>query len=365
VLISRALQADHDMPDATPEDTHAWSEKLLRGLLESAPRVVGSYSLVEDDVEQTASDFLGEVGVTEAPPDPGWHALDLLGISEPRFAVDSIPPVVNEKIYGGASAVQRQLTEPFAAFAFNRLGIRNVDRQSLGVTPSLRGTMIHDTLYRLYQDLPSAAALRQISDNDLASNIRVAVEGALQVHQRQADTVLMQLLHLERERIQRLVAHFVKLDRDRDDFEVAAVEGEMEFVRSTLRLRLRFDRIDRYPDGSIAIFDYKTGAAKKLLRRDGTVSEAQLFVYAAASDVPVAAVALINIDSRETDFSGAGRGFTDETVWPQLLENICDEIEAACEKLIAGDVRIIANQGATSARRLNLLTRYTELRHGD
>jgi RecB family exonuclease len=139
----------------------------------------------------------------------------------------------------------------------------------------------------------------------------------------------------------------------------------MEFVRGALRLRLRFDRIDRYPDGSIAILDYKTGAAKKLLQRDGTVNEAQLFVYAAAAEVPVAALALINIDSRETSFSGAGRGFTDETAWPQLLATICDEIEAACEKLKAGDVRIIAKQGATSARRLNLLSRYTELRHGD
>jgi probable DNA repair protein len=365
VLISRALQTKYDMPDATPADTHAWSEKLLRGLLESAPQVVGSYALVEDDVEQTASDFLGEVEITEAPPDPGWHALELLEVSGSCVAVDSIPPVVDEKIYGGASTVQRQLSEPFAAFAFSRLAIRDIDRQALGVTPSLRGNMVHDTLYRLYQDLPSCATLRQISDDDLASHVGVAVDGALQRHLRQADAVLMQLLHLERERIARLVTQFVKLDRDRDDFEVAAVEGEMEFVRGALRLQLRFDRIDRYPDGSIAILDYKTGTAKKLLQRDGTVNEAQLFVYAAAANVPVAALALINIDSRETSFSGAGRGFTDETLWPQLLENIWVQIEAACEKLVAGDVRIVANQGTTSARRLNLLSRYTELRHGD
>jgi hypothetical protein len=75
VLISRALQTKYDMPDATPADTHAWSEKLLRGLLESAAKVVGSYALVEDDVEQTVSDFLAEVEITESPPDPGWHAL--------------------------------------------------------------------------------------------------------------------------------------------------------------------------------------------------------------------------------------------------------------------------------------------------
>jgi inactivated superfamily I helicase len=85
VLISRALQTKYDMPDATPADTHAWSEKLLRGLLESAAKVVGSYALVEDDVEQTVSDFLAEVEITESPPDPGWHALHL----RPLFSVDS------------------------------------------------------------------------------------------------------------------------------------------------------------------------------------------------------------------------------------------------------------------------------------
>jgi RecB family exonuclease len=173
----------------------------------------------------------------------------------------------------------------------------------------------------------------------------------MQRHQRQADAVLMRLLQLERERITRLVTQFFKLDRERADFEVAAVEGKMEFVRGPLRLRLRFDRIDRFADGSILILDYKTGVAKKLLRRDGSVN--------------VSALALVNIDSRETSFSGVGRGFTDEASWPQLLEDVCNQIEVACDQLATGDVRIIANQGSTKARRLNLLSRYTELRHGE
>jgi probable DNA repair protein len=363
VLISRALQAEHSMPDASPEDTHAWSRTMLQRLLASAPRVVGSYALLEDDVEQTASDLLGRVALAEAPVDPGWHALDLTATAEPCVAGDAIPPVTTEKLYGGASAVQRQLSEPFTAFACSRLGIRDIDRQALGIPPSLRGNLVHDTLYRLYQDLPSVATLRQLANDELLSHVHVAVDAALQRHLRQADVVLIQLLQLERERIERLVTQFVRQDRERDDFTVAAVEGEMEFIRGALRLRLRFDRVDRYADGSIAILDYKTGAAKKLLRRDGTANEVQLFVYAAAADVPVAALALINIDSRETSFSGAGRGFTDETLWPQLLEDISNEIERACDELVAGDVRIVANQGASKARRLNLLSRYTELRH--
>jgi len=365
VLVSRALQIEHGMPDSTPEDTRAWSATTLRRLLGSAPRVVGSYALIEDNVEQTVSDLLGEVSITAAPGDPGWHATDLVAITNTYSVKDAIPPVVDEKIFGGASAVQRQLSEPFTAFAFSRLGIRDIDRQALGVPASLRGNLIHDTLYRLYQELPSATKLRQIPDEDLLSRVRIAADGAVQRHQRQADTVLMQLLRLERERIVRVITQFVRLDRERDDFEIAAVEGEMEFRRGALLLQLRFDRVDRYSDGSIAILDYKTGIAKQLLRRDGTVNEAQLFVYACAAEVTVAALALANIDARETGFSGAGRGFTDEAEWPRLLAGVTDAINDACDRLAAGDVRVVADQGPAKARRLNLLSRYTELRRGD
>ena len=87
-----------------------------------------------------------------------------------------------------------------------------------------------------------------------------------------------------------------------------------------------------------------------------------MFVYAAAADEPVAMLALANLDSRDTGFSGAGRGFTDEAAWPELLAAVGREIDAACDAFEAGDVRIVAEQGAGSARRLNVLSRYTELR---
>ena len=76
-------------------------------------------------------------------------------------------------------------------------------------------------------------------------------------------------------------------------------------------------------------------------------------------------LALANLDPRDTGFSGAGRGFTDEAAWPELLTVVGEQINAACDDLVAGDVRVIAEQGAAKARQLNLLSRYTELRHDD
>jgi len=85
-------------------------------------------------------------------------------------------------------------------------------------------------------------------------------------------------------------------------------------------------------------------------------------VYACAAAAPVAALALVNIDSREIAFDGAGRGYTDEAGWPELLQRIKSEVMSGCDDLAAGDVRVSVDQGLKAARRLNLLSRYTELR---
>ena len=364
-LVSRTLQIERGMPDATPADTRNWAEATLRRLSGAAPVVICSYALVDDDIEQAASDLLGDLERTETPPDPGWHAASLAGRGGVRRVDDAVPPVRSETIFGGAATVQQQLSEPFSAFAFGRLGTRVLDRQALGVPALLRGNLVHETMFRLYHDLPSAATIREAADEAVTTAARAAADGALRRHLRNSGPVLAQLLQLERDRIADVVTSFIGKERERDEFQVAALEGSLEFQRGPMRLRLRFDRIDRFADGSIGIIDYKTGAARTLLQRDGTVREAQLFVYALACDEPVAMLALANLDARETGFSGAGRGFTDEAEWPALLAAVGAGIEAACDDLVTGDVRVVAEQGAGKARGLNVLSRYTELRRGD
>lgn len=364
-LVSRSLQREHGMPDATPEDTRAWAATTLQRLRASAPTVVCSYALVEDDVEQTASELLGPHTPSAAPADPGWHASHLLELGSVTLLDDAVPALAKERVFGGAATIQQQMSEPFSAFAYGRLGVRRVDQQALGIPPLLRGNLVHDTLFRLYQDLPTSAELRAVSDDKLLAAIRRAAEGAVQRYLRNSGPVLQRLFELEQARIVDVVEAFVALDRERGEFAIAALEGGLTFAHENLRLELRFDRIDRFADGSIGILDYKTGAARQLLLRDGSVREPQLFVYACAAEDPVAMLALANLDSRETGFSGAGRGFSDEDAWPELLASTEAEIRDACDALIAGDVRIIAEQGAASARHLNILSRYTELRRVD
>lgn len=366
-LISRRLQQKNGMPDCTPADTLHYAEQMFGRLMASSDYVVCSYALTDDDAEQTASDLLSQYPATTdvLAADPGWYAATLTTRASLQPEEDVVPPVAaEEKISGGAGTIQRQINDPVAAFVYGRMGARMIYPQAVGIPALLRGNLIHDALYNLYIDLPSSQTIRSWQNKELDDRIDASVDFAFARHERNVDAVLHQLLLLERRRISELLRQFVALDSSRDDFQVAGVEGKFEFVAGHIRLPLRFDRIDNVggDDGGIAILDYKTGSRKRLLNRNQDADEIQLFVYAAATEAPVSALALVNVDSREIAFDGAGLGYTDVDAWPDLLQRVKGEISRACEEMSAGDVRINIEQGITAARPLNLLTRYTELR---
>jgi hypothetical protein len=174
--------------------------------------------------------------------------------------------------------------------------------------------------------------------------------------------VLKELFRLERHRIDELLQKFVSVDLARGDFTIAAVEHMVAFAEAGVRLELRVDRIDRMRDGTVAVLDYKTGAKRKFLQSDGQPKEIQLIAYACALDAPVSALALVNVDSREISFDGAGQGYTDSAEWSDTIANWKRSVVVACEDLSRGDVRINRAQGIKDARSFNLLSRYTELR---
>jgi len=363
-LVSRRLQRKLGMPDAEPGDTLAYAQRLLTRLGSAADEVVCSHALTEDDAEQSATVLLLALGAKNeaAQTDPGWHAATLSKRGATVVVEESVPKITpDEHVSGGAGTIQRQMTDPIAAFIVGRLGVRNLQTQAVGLPAPLRGNIIHDALHQLYIDAPSRGDIGGWSGDDTRSRIAAALDAAFARHERNSGVVLMELLKLERGRVRELLRNFVAIDLTRGEFSIAAVEHEVAFAEAGVRLQLRVDRIDRLPDDSLAILDYKTGAKKKFLQSDGQPREIQLIAYACALDDPVSAVALVNIDSREVSFDGAGRGYTDEAGWVDSLADWKRHVRTACKGLSLGDVRMNRLQGVKDARYFNLLSRYTEL----
>ena len=122
----------------------------------------------------------------------------------------------NESVAGGAATVQWQMREPFSAFALGRLGIAPLQPIVPGLSPLLRGTLIHSAAFHLYESLPGQADIGSWCGEELESRVRTGTRKAFARHERHADRVLHELLELERERVSNLLQELVSVDLERE-----------------------------------------------------------------------------------------------------------------------------------------------------
>jgi ATP-dependent helicase/nuclease subunit B len=360
--VSRQLQKDHAMPDATPQDSLKFSSDVLQRLLCSADEVVLSWAEAENGVEQQPSPLLKNIPSESQPEftDPGWHALSMLDSELLATAdEDPIPPIgPDERISGGAYTVQRQATEPFAAFAYGRLRVGDLQPFQPGLSASIRGSAIHAALSHLYKDRPSHSEVTRWSEEEWAARIGKSSDAALVKYEWHADVGLRRMIQLERRRIRQILLQFSHAELDRDAFNIVMVEQKLEYFGFGVRLGLRVDRVDKLDDGGLLVIDYKTGAEKSLLDRDGNLRDLQLVVYTLAIPEAIGGVALINLDSRKISFKGAGAGED----WQERLHSWRNKAEQAIRGIAQGDARVNTALNTDEGRPLNVLSRFEELR---
>jgi RecB family exonuclease len=272
-----------------------------------------------------------------------------------------------EKVHGGAATVQRQVIDPFSAFAYGRLGVRDMQPVQSGLPASTRGSIVHRALQNLFADKPSS---QQIAAWGGETDVRLekAVDAALARHSRFADGVLLRLLSLERKRLRAMLREFLAAEARRQEFRIVAVEEATRLARHGIELDLQVDRIDRLGDDTLLIADYKTGAVKSLLTSDGEPKELQLVVYACAMREPVGGIVLINVDSRGTVYRGAGGSVEWDRSPPELWEKRLNDwkrlVDDALARFAAGDVRLNTALTTLESRPLNVLSRVEEIRRG-
>ncbi|NOX70056.1 MAG: hypothetical protein GXP15_12765 [Gammaproteobacteria bacterium] len=367
-LVSRNLQRAHAMPDASPEDSLEYSRRVLTRLVASAPAVHLSWACTEQDSAQLPSPLLEELSAQPSADhnDPCWYAATLLDRAGAHTISDDPVPAVDgvERVAGGAYTVHRQTVEPFAAFAFGRLGLQELRRFEEGLSASLRGSLLHETLYQLMRQKPSRIDIAAWSEQDIARRIDAAITAGFSESLRHADAILRRLFALERVRLHAVISQFLAMEKTRPEFSIEHVEERIEFEFAGVQLSLRADRIDRLSDGALLIIDYKTGLVKHLLGRDGNPVDLQVVVYAAALEEEVGALALFNIGSRAILYKGVGGSVAWNDIvqsdWHDMLRNWKQLVYSAMEQIGAGDVRLNLRLSTEQSRLLNVLSRAEE-----
>lgn len=357
-FIPPAVQRQYAMPHSTPDDDWNLAHAVTTRLLSSTPQLVFSYAERDAEAEFRPSPLIARLFPPQSIPQPvGAGATDPLHTADLEEVPDDsgVLPWPIEQTAGGAGILTRQAACPFQSFAAKRLGAEPLDAVEWGLDPAEKGNLLHKILQRLFDpaqptaihtrdDLLTAigsASFPEILDTHIAAGLRDLLDGE------PTDAWQRAWLAVEKQRLRTRLDEWLRLEAQRQPFTVEAVEQKLEAVHvGDLRLNLRADRLDRLPDGSRLILDYKSGDVSASAWDGDRPGEPQLPLYAAYGNVEnVSGVLLAKIRAGETGFDGRvrdasaqlGSGFAKgplanspyteamRNAWARALENLAAE----------------------------------------
>jgi len=311
-FLSTELQRHHGMPHASLARELELARRETERLRQAAPDVVFSYPAMEGDRPLRPSPLLRDLPLLPGEGLPGSDAPTLravLGVAGglEQLLDEQAPPIAaGTMVLGGTGLFQDQAACPFRAFAHHRLRARAPEAPQPGLDAATRGTLVHAALERAWRALGDHAALSALDERGVEAVLAKAVEGALaEFAERHRERLGPRLRALEQRRLQALLGEWLALERTRTPFAVAEVEQRQPLEIGGISVTGRMDRIDRLPDGSRLLIDYKTGrSARPSAWWGDRPDEPQLPLYASSAGGALAGVAFAQVRRDALGFRG-------------------------------------------------------------
>jgi ATP-dependent helicase/nuclease subunit B len=256
--------------------------------------------------------LLGQAAAEWLPEDHAPVIAGITGRAQPARD-QQFPPIPAaaqvSPLGGGERRLTLQRDCPFRAHAEFRLTARASLPLADGITPLMRGKLLHAMLESLWRELRDQAALLALAPDAEAELLQRHWREAVQRQGGEAGSTWLseRLLARERGRTLRVVRTVLELERQRAPFAVQATERALEWPPQGARLRLRIDRIDRAADGARLLLDYKTGAADRMKLHETVLDPLQLALYVTAlaeQGEAVAATFLLDLRPGNVGYTG-------------------------------------------------------------
>ncbi len=290
-LLPLGLQRDLAMPHTTPAVNTQLAHRITARVLATAGDVVFSYAAqgAEGILQQPSPLISGLAHYAYVPATVADMAIDL-----ERIADDTWVPHPNAATTkGGQRALKRQADCPFQAFAFQRLGVRELPLAGRGLSPMERGKVLHEVLQNVWSEdttaqehLTDRATLRAaLASETLQSFVAAhAAQAFAALNADRSEAWQRAYLAAEEQRLVELVMEWLAYEATRQEFRVLKVEEPIHLQIGELALTARADRIDEVPGGFILI-DYKSGEVNPASWDGPRPAEPQLPLYAAFGNV--------------------------------------------------------------------------------
>jgi probable DNA repair protein len=244
----------------------------------------------------------------------------------------------------GTRSLEYQNLCPFRAYAELRLNCVPLETPRPGVDPRDRGRLLHRALEYLWTQLGSSEGLQASRGEEREALIEDCVSRATR------DCFMESTLQdspraiaREQRRAMRLITQLCELEERRAPFQIRALEARRALTIGGASLEVRLDRMDELSDGTLVIFDYKTGQPRAQDWLAERPSNPQLLVYLRAAQAPVSALAAVHLTAARVLY----RGIADrddrlpkvdglEESWPQQIESWHHYVERLVRDFLAG-----------------------------
>jgi ATP-dependent helicase/nuclease subunit B len=273
------LQTMHQMPHTDAGKEEALALVKLKRFAALSSSLILSYPQIAHDREHRPSMLL-KYHATYLRPSP--HEL-LQNQNTPQWEhhQDSTQIAVasEERLSQSSFLLAEYAKCPFRAFASMRLKLKPLEPIMLGLSPPVKGKILHHTLELFWQKFASQTELKNTEASIIHQHIDVCIRQALkhaQAHQYQHES----LLALEKDRLFRLIQSSLTWELARPSFEIHGLEVQHQFELGPMKFSLRVDRMDRVDESKLWIIDYKTSLPSPLPWNDHQALEPQLLLYA-------------------------------------------------------------------------------------
>ena len=371
-LLPADFQRHHRMPHSLPERELQIAEELLADYKNNTGRLILSYPLTRGEETLEASPLIRTIALvdnSELLQQPQTHPHWLSRPDGCQLIEDQAPPynAANEHIRGGSGLLKNQSVCPFNAFAIHRLKAEPLKEPSQGLSAMDRGVLMHEILYRLWDQWKTSSTLLALSEQQVRAQLGAVIADTLHEWAPNYSILLgTNYRALEQRRLEKLLGQWLDEEKQRSAFEVVNLEGKASIRFGDLEISLRLDRVDRIGD-KLLIIDYKSGTVKPSSWTGERPTEPQLPLYVLASSPIANGCAFAQIKGGLIKFIGtsdsqlipAEKAVED---WPAQVDLWCIALTKLADEFTSGyaSMEIFDNASFTYQSHLLPLNRWLE-----
>ena len=349
-LIPWQICRDYNIQSVYDQESELISRRLL-GRLNDQASLSLSFSLAVDGLETRPSRFCGEP--LQTTPTKVQRLTGVSAVLEEVVDDVGCEAITPLKQKGGVGLLEDQALCPLKAHLKHRLGISALREEQIGLSAAERGALLHAALFHTFEELSSSECLSRFETRQQEAIVSQSVDKALlSVKSHTRDRVGLEVIDLERKRLQTAVMKWLEIETKRTiPFEVIDRETAHDWEVRGLSLSFKVDRVDQLENGGLVIIDYKSKTSNNLTDWTETPIRApQLPCYSEVIDGVVSiAVASVTSDKPGYRSIGAAMGIgksdvasqreMDEKVglgWAQLREQWRGELDRLATDFIRG-----------------------------